>query len=121
MPIYICTKNVKIFKIYQNCRNDVQFSSSLRNRESHFLFFFFVLPTNKYKKPKIYFRFSFICKKVPKNEKRKSTSVFRFSFYLQKVQKNEKRKSTSVFRFICKKIPKKRKSTSFFRFICSPN
>ena len=54
MPIYIRKKNVEIFKLYQNCRNDVQFNSSLRKKEKKkvifFFFSFFVLLTNKYKK-----------------------------------------------------------------------
>ena len=33
MPIYIRKKNVKIFKLYQNCRNDVQINSTLRKKE----------------------------------------------------------------------------------------
>ena len=54
MPIYIRKKIVKIFKLYQNCRNDVQFNSSLRKKgkKCHFFFSFLVLPTNKYKKKK---------------------------------------------------------------------
>ena len=39
MPIYIRKKSVEIFKIYQNCRNHVQFNSSVR-KKGHFLFSF---------------------------------------------------------------------------------
>ena len=81
MPIYIRKKNVEIFKLYQNRRNDVQFNSSLRKKEKKkvifFFFSFFVLLTNKLKKI----------------EKRKSISVFPFSFYLQKYTKTRKTKT----------------------------
>ena len=82
-------KNVKIFKLYQNCRNDVQFNTSLRKKEKRksIFFSFFVLLTNKYKKTKI-------------------ENLLPFFVYLQKIPRNDKQKSTSVFRFICKKIAK---------------
>ena len=103
MPIYIRKKNVKIFKLYQNCRNDVQFNSSLRKRESRFLFFFVFRFTNK---------------QIQKMEKRKSTSVFRLFAKNCKKTKNENLLPFSLFRFTCKNIPKneKQKPTSVFRF-----
>ena len=106
MPIYIRKKNVEIFKLCQNCRNDVQFNSSLRKKEKKklfsFFFLFFVLLTNKYKKQRNenLFQlslFRFTCKNIPENKKQKPTSVFRFSFYLQKIPKRTKNENRLLF------------------------
>ena len=94
MPTYIRKKNVEIFKLYQNCRNDVQFNSSLRKKESYFPFFF---------------AFRFTNKQIQKIEKRKSISAFPSSFYLQKYTKKRKTKTYFCFPFFV------------FRFIYSPN
>ena len=105
MPVYIRKKNVEIFKLYQNCRNDVQFNSSLRKKKKKKLFsFFFVFRFTNKQIQKIenenlfpFSLFRFTRKNIPKNEKQKPTSVFRFSFYLQKIPK--KRKTKIDFRF----------------------
>ena len=112
MPIYIRKKNVEIFKLYQNCRNDVQFNSSPRKKEKRKFFFSFV--------------FRFTNKQIQKKEKQKSISVFPFSFYLQKYTKKRKTKTYLCFPFcvlFAKNTQKneKRKSISVFRFIYSPN
>ena len=113
MPIYIRKKNVEIFKLYQNCRNDVQFNSSLRKKEKKKVIFFF------------FFVFRFTNKQIQKIEKRKSISAFPFSFYLQKYTKKRKTKTYFCFPFfvLFKKYQKseKQKLTSVFRFIYSPN
>ena len=67
-PYLHSKKNVKIFKTYQNCRNDFQFNSSLRKK----------------KKPSSFFIIHFTNEVIQKCEKQKSTSVFRFSFYAPK-------------------------------------
>ena len=105
MPIYIRKKNVEIFKLYQNCRNDVQFNSSLRKKEKRQLFsFFFVFRfTNKqiqkleYENLFPFSLFRFTRKNIPKNKKQKPTSVFRFSFYLQKIPKRTKNENRLSF------------------------
>ena len=86
MPIYIRKKNVEIFKLYQNCRNDVQFNSSPRKKEKRKLFSFS-------------FVFRFTNKQIQKKEKQKSISVFPFSFYLQKYAKKRKTKTYLCFPF----------------------
>ena len=84
-PNYIRKKNVKICKIYQNCRNDVPFNSSLRKKKLFFVFHFICQKIQKYKKRKSTSIFRFICKKYQKRKKPKSASVFRFSFYAHKI------------------------------------
>ena len=111
MHIYIRKKNVEIFKLYQNCRNDVQFNSSLRKKGKMKVIFFFSV-------------FRFTNKQIQKIEKRKSISVFPFSFYSQKYTKKQKTKTYFCFPFFVSfakntKKTKKRKSTSVFRFIYS--
>ena len=97
MSIYIRKKNVKIFKLYQNCRNDVQFNSSLEKIKSKKKVIFFL------------FVFRFTNKQIQKNEKRKSTSVFRFSFYLQKKYKKPKNENLPPFSVLFAKKTKKNK------------
>ena len=87
MPIYIRKKNVEIFKLCQNCRNDVQFNSSLRKKEKKKVIFFFL------------FVFRFTNKQIQKIEKRKSISAFPFSFYLQKYTRKQKTKTYFCFPF----------------------
>ena len=64
MHIYIRKENVEIFKLYQNCRNDVQFNSSLRKKGKKKVIFFFSV-------------FRFTNKQIQKIEKRKSQEMIR--------------------------------------------
>ena len=106
MPIYIRKKNVETFKLYQNCRNDVQFNSSLRKKEKKKVIFFF------------FFVFRFSNKQIQKN--RETKIYFRFPFFvlLAKIYQKTKNKNLLLFSVFCfiQKIPKKRKTKIDFRF-----
>ena len=70
MPIYIRKKNVEIFKLYQNCRNDVQFNSNLRKKK-------------KRKLPTSVFRYSFYLQKNTKKTKNENRLQFFVLFTVQ--------------------------------------
>ena len=117
MPIYIRKKNVKIFKIYQNCRNHVQFNSSLR-KKGHFLFFHFHFTNKLIQKTKNENLLLFSVLFAKNTKKRKTKIYFRFTFFRFICNKYKKTKIYFRFRFfwfICKKY-KKRKTKIYFRF-----